>query len=104
MSVAAINNLQPGSYMISAKVVIQFNSAAGAQNICSLLVNGNPVDLSYANTSSPAITSETAKLLGVATFASATNSIVVSCTTNNGTATALNSVLTVMKVNSVTQI
>ena len=101
-SVASLTNLPAGSYLLSAKVSIGFNSAAGAQDLCTLSVGGTPIDFSYATVSSAGgIFFETAKLLGAVTLSSS-NSIIVTCATNNGTASAFYPVLTATKVSSIT--
>lgn len=102
MSVASLNSLPVGSYLITAKVVIQFATSLGAQSGCVLLVNGTAVDTSFANATG-VLVSDTAKLLGVATFANSANSIGINCSTNTGTAAALNPVLTAIRVGNVTQ-
>lgn len=100
--VASLTNLPAGSYLLSAKVTLGFNST-GAQDYCTLSVGSTPIDYSYATVSSSAgIFYETAKLLGTATFASSSNSITVTCLTSGGTATASYPVLTAMQVSSVT--
>jgi hypothetical protein len=103
-AVAALSNLPAGSYLISAKVTIGPNVGSAGQDYCALSVGGTIVDYSYATINpSGGILYQTAKLLTASTFATATNSIVVTCmTTFGGSAVAQYPVLTAMKVGSVT--
>lgn len=100
MQVAGLMNLPAGNYFLTAKVVTQFGGT-GTQSVCTLVANGTTIDTSYSSTGVPTVFSETAKLLGVAVFASAPNTVFVNCTTNGSSVNALNPVLTAIKVGNV---
>jgi hypothetical protein len=103
-SVASLNNLPAGNYLVEAKVSVGLNTFAGATDICTLSVGGATIDLSYATASPTAVpVFGTAKLMGFASLASGTNSITVTCSTSTGTALAFYPVLTATKVGNVTQ-
>jgi hypothetical protein len=101
-TVASLSNLPAGNYLLSAKVTVGFNSAGG-QDYCNLAAGGPTIDTSYASVNSASgVFQETVKLLGAASFASASNSITVTCFVTVGTAQANYPALTAMKVGSIT--